>query len=223
MRLTKYGIREIAMAFIILGTMAGILVYLGQVWCVYIGPLALVPTIVFVWVLSFFRDPEREIPGAPGLIVSPADGVITHIDEVDQPTFIEGKALRVSIFMSIFNVHVNRAPCDGKVTFLQYRKGEFLNAMIEDSAHRNEANLMGLQTADPRMPRILVRQVAGLIARRIVCDCRQGDEFLRGQRFGMIKFSSRVEIFLPLETRIDLKVRVGQKVFAGSTVIGELQ
>ncbi len=223
MRLTKYGIREILIAFLLLGSMAGILLYAGRVWCVYLGPLALAPAIVFVWVLSFFRDPEREIPGAPGLVVSPADGVVTHIDEVDQPAFIEGKALRVSIFMSIFNVHVNRAPCDGRVVYLQYRKGEFLNAMIADSAHRNEANLMGLETGYGRMPKILVRQVAGLIARRIVCDCREGDEFTRGQRFGMIKFSSRVEVFMPVATMIDLRVKVGQKVCAGSTIIGELK
>jgi len=173
-------------------------------------------------VLSFFRDPEREVPCGTNHLLCTADGTVTHIDEVDEPSFLGGPARRISIFMSIFNVHVNRLPVDGRVAYRAYRRGQFINAMSGDSAHRNEANDLGIETEDPRMPRLLVRQIAGLIARRIVCVPAVGDPVRQGERFGMIKFSSRVEIYLPLATAFTPRVRIGEAVQAGTTILGDL-
>lgn len=183
---------------------------------------ALVPLVILIWIVSFFRDPERVTPGEAGLIISPADGVVSHIDEVEESDFIGGKAIRLSIFLSIFNVHLNRAPVAGRVIYSKYKKGEFVNAMRADSGHLNEYNDIGLEVDDSRMPRILIRQIAGLIARRIVCEAKKGDSLSRGERYGMIKFSSRTSIYLPIDTPISWQVKVGDPVRAGATVLGKL-
>jgi phosphatidylserine decarboxylase len=174
--------------------------------------------IIAVWVASFFRDPER--PGQRGdrIVISPADGKVVLITEVDEPTFVKGRARRVSIFMNIFNVHVNRYPVDGTVRYVQATPGKFMNAIAENASLENEQSSVGIETASNR---ILVRQIAGLIARRIHTYSKVGDQAKQGERMGMIRFGSRVDVFLPLDA--ELKVKLGQAAYAGVTVLAELK
>lgn len=164
--------------------------------------------------LFFFRDPERAIPSGEGVIVSPADGRVVGIERVEQVPFLDGPAQRVSIFLSIFDVHMNRAPIEGKVTWRQYNAGRFLPAYAPKASLDNEQNSIGL---DDQGYKVMVRQIAGIIARRIVCWTNPGDMVARGDRIGLIRFGSRTDLFLPLSARI--AVTVGQKVQGGSTVI----
>jgi phosphatidylserine decarboxylase len=179
--------------------------------------LSLVLWILVAFTVFFFRDPEREIPTGEGLVLAPADGTVIGIEEVDEPEFINGRARRVSIFLSVFNVHVNRAPYDGEVKYFRYQKGRFRVASQPAASTENEQTIIGLETPQGK---ILFKQIAGILARRIVCDIREGHQVRRGERFGMIKFGSRMEIFLPLTTTI--KVRLREKVRAGESIIGEL-
>ncbi len=221
MKLTPYGSREIGLSLVLTAIAGAGCLWLGQETWPGFSWVAAGPGLVMLWILYFFRDPERQGPSGQGLLLSPADGTVTHVDEVEEPSFISGRALRISIFMSIFSVHVNRAPCAGRVAHKAYRKGQFVNALSGDSSHLNEANDMGLETALERCPRILVRQIAGLIARRIVCDKSVGDDVAQGERYGMIKFSSRVEVFLPAESGLQLSVKAGDAVRGGLSVLGE--
>ena len=164
--------------------------------------------------LFFFRDPEREIPQGEGIIVSPADGQVVGVDQVDHAPFIEGPAKRISIFLSIFDVHLNRAPIEGRVGFRHYHPGKFLPANCDKASTDNEQNSVGIQDGEFR---VLVKQIAGIIARRIVCWKDAGDMVQRGERFGLIRFGSRTELYLPPDSRIE--VVVGQKVNGGSTVV----
>ncbi len=165
--------------------------------------------------LYFFRDPEREIPQGESLIVSPADGKVVGIDSVEHVPFIDGPAKRISIFLSVFDVHINRAPIRGKVEYRHYAPGEFLAAYEPKASVKNEMNTIGIEDSDGY--RVVVRQIAGLIARRILCWKNPGDRIDRGDRFGLIRFGSRTDVFLPLDARIDVKL--GQRVQGGSTVI----
>lgn len=175
-------------------------------------------TLVTLWVAYFFRDPERTGDRGKELVVSPADGRVVLITEVDEPAFIHGRACRVSIFMNVFNVHVNRYPIAGTVRFVHYNPGKFLNAAVEKSSLENEQMSVGLEHGGGR---ILVRQIAGLIARRIVTYSREGEEVEQAQRMGIIRFGSRVDVFLPVDSEI--LVRIGQTTLAGSTVIARLR
>ncbi len=166
----------------------------------------------------FFRDPERVIPSGEGIVVSPADGTVIGIDEVDEPQFLGGRARRVSIFLSVFNVHVNRVPVEGTVKFLQYQRGQFHVASLPKASSENEQSLIGIESP---WGRVLFKQIAGLIARRIVYDLREGLHVQRGERFGIIKFGSRMEVYLPLNTEI--KARLKEKVRAGESIIGEFK
>ena len=179
--------------------------------------LAFVLTIVALWVAYFFRDPERIGERGADLVISPADGRIVMITEVDEPAFLHGRALRISIFMNVFNVHVNRYPVAGTVKFVHYNPGKFLNAATEKSSLENEQMSVGLEH-DGR--RILVRQIAGLIARRIVTYSREGERVEQGERMGIIRFGSRVDVFLP--TSAMPMVKGGQTTFAGTTLIARL-
>jgi phosphatidylserine decarboxylase len=170
---------------------------------------ALPPLLLTVFVFSFFRDPERKPFGGPEVAVAPADGKVTDIEVVDEPEVIGGRALRIGIFLSIFNVHVNRVPLDGRVRSLRFQRGAFHDARSEACKEENESNLVGFD--GPRGP-FAVRQVTGLVARRIVCTLQEGDEVARGQRMGMIKFGSRTELFVPAEAKVKVEVEVGQKV-----------
>lgn len=170
-----------------------------------------------LFTLYFFRDPERAIPSGESLVVSPADGKIIGVDSVDHAPFIEGPAKRVSIFLSLFDVHINRAPIDGKVVYRSYNPGDFLPAYAPKASLKNEQNSIGIEKDGVK---ILVRQIAGVIARRIVCWKDIGDTVARGERFGLIRFGSRAELFLPIDSTIE--ARVGQVVKGGSSVIARL-
>lgn len=168
-------------------------------------------------VLYFFRDPERIPPETPGAIVSPADGKLDTVEMIAHSEFPDKKALKLGIFLSIFDVHINRSPLGGEVVEIAHQPGHFLSAMNKDSSSLNECNLIKLKTeAGP----IFVKQIAGLIARRIVCSLKKGDRVEMGQRIGLICFGSRTEIFLPSGT--ELRVQVGMNVKGGSTILGIL-
>ncbi len=169
-----------------------------------------------MFVAYFFRDPERAIPQEPGLIVSPADGKVIEIAE-EENKYMEGRARRVSIFLSVFNVHINRMPADGKAEMVKYYKGEFLAAWDEKASLKNEQTHIGVNCGKYK---ILVKQIAGLIARRIVCKVHEGETYKRGDRIGLIKFGSRTDIFLPLNA--ELKVKIGDKVAGGSSIIAKM-
>ncbi|MDQ3243481.1 MAG: phosphatidylserine decarboxylase family protein [Gemmatimonadota bacterium] len=179
--------------------------------------LAVVMTLLALWVAYFFRDPERAGDRGAGIVVAPADGKLIMITEVDEPSFVQGRAIRLSIFMNVFNVHVNRYPVDGVVRYVHYNKGKFLNAAAEKSSLENEQSSVGIESGARR---ILVRQIAGLIARRIVTYSREGQAVKQGDRMGIIRFGSRVDIFIPTDSK--LLVRLGALTSAGSTVLAEL-
>ena len=179
--------------------------------------LALVITVLALWVAYFFRDPERSGERGPNIVVAPADGKLIMITDVDEPAFIGGRATRLSIFMNVFNVHVNRYPVDGTVGYLHYNKGKFLNAAAEKSSLENEQSSVGVQNGSSR---VLVRQIAGLIARRIVTYSKLGEKVKQGDRMGLIRFGSRVDVFIPTDSK--LRVKLGALTTAGSTVLAEL-
>lgn len=181
--------------------------------------LAVVPAVLLGLVVYFYRDPWRVISREPGLVVSPADGTIAEVTPLDDDEFIGGPAVRIGIFLSIFNVHLNRAPERSRVLRLHYSPGEFLNAMNPESALRNENLWIGLEQVDRPRRRYVVRQIAGLIARRIVCQLRPGDVVERGEKFGMIKLGSRTELIVPAASDLEIVVRVGDKVHGGSTIL----
>jgi phosphatidylserine decarboxylase len=178
---------------------------------------AFVLLLLALWVAYFFRDPERTGERGPSLVVSPADGKLIMITEVDEPTFIKGRAIRISIFMNVFNVHVNRYPVDGVVKYVHYNKGKFFNAAAEKSSLENEQMSVGIDTGRYR---ILVRQIAGLIARRIVTYSKVGETVKQGDRMGIIRFGSRVDVFIPVDAT--LRAKVGDITVAGVTILAEL-
>lgn len=180
--------------------------------------VAFAVTLLTLWCAYFFRDPERTGPRGPSLVIAPADGKVLMITDVDEPLFVNGRATRISIFMNVFNVHVNRYPVDGTVDFTFYNKGKFLNAASEKSSLENEQMSVGVTT--PTGVRILTRQIAGLIARRIVTYSHVGDTARQGERFGMIRFGSRVDVFVPTTSHVT--VRLGDITTAGTTVLAEL-
>jgi phosphatidylserine decarboxylase precursor-related protein len=178
---------------------------------------AFVLLLVALWVAYFFRDPERTGDRGPSLVVSPADGKLIMITEVDEPGFIHGRAIRLSIFMNVFNVHVNRYPVGGVVKYIHYNKGKFFNAAAEKSSLENEQMSVGIET--PRY-RILVRQIAGLIARRIVTYSKLAETVKQGDRMGIIRFGSRVDVFIPTGSRVQAKL--GDATTAGVTILADL-
>jgi phosphatidylserine decarboxylase len=178
---------------------------------------ALVLLLLALWVAYFFRDPERIGDRGPSLVVSPADGKLIMITEVDEPGFIKGRAIRLSIFMNVFNVHVNRYPVDGVVKYVHYNKGKFFNAAAEKSSLENEQMSVGVDTGKYQ---ILVRQIAGLIARRIVTYSRPGEKVRQGERMGIIRFGSRVDVFIPPGSTI--KAKLGDATVAGVTILADL-
>lgn len=185
----------------------------------FLGPIYSVPLFILSgWCLWFFRDPERAPSQAmEGGILCPADGKVIQIREVDYPYFIQGKALRVCVFMNVFNVHVNRIPLDGEIEELQYNEGKFLGAYAEKASLENEQMVVMLNGNGKK---ILFVQIAGLVARRIVCRLKKGEKVSQGQRFGLIRFGSRVDMYLPLNTK--LHVSLGDTVHAGKSWIGQL-
>jgi phosphatidylserine decarboxylase len=183
--------------------------------------LALPLAAVTCLIIYFFRDPPRRPPQGPGLVASPADGTIAEITRLGRDEFIGGPAVRIGIFLSIFNVHLNRAPVASRAIALRYSPGEFLNALKPASAMRNENMWIGLEEESPPHRRMAVRQISGAIARRIVCDLRPGETLERGQKFGMIKFGSRTELILADVPGLSIETQIGQRVKAGCTVLAK--
>jgi phosphatidylserine decarboxylase len=188
---------------------AGLLVWATGFWA-----WAILPVLLAAFFLWFFRDPQRAVPAGPGLIVSPGDGLVTETVTISTPT---GPRQRISIFLSVFNVHVNRSPIGGVIKAVQYRKGQYLNAMNPDSAEHNERNVV---TVSGEGIEITFKQIAGLLARRIVFNFSEGDIVTRGQRVGLIKFGSRVDVLLPPDAT--LRVKVGHRVKGGSSVLAAM-
>jgi phosphatidylserine decarboxylase len=173
---------------------------------------------IFLFNFYFFRDPERAIPYGKDLILSPADGTVVLIEEVDEPYYFKTKVKRVSIFLSVFNVHVNRIPVNGTVEFLKYIKGKFLVAFADKASEENEQSIIGIKHEKGK---ILFKQIAGIIARRIVYHLEEGDVVGAGDRFGLIRYGSRVDMFFP--ENVELHISLKDKVYGGETVIGEFR
>ena len=174
--------------------------------------LTAIPVLLAMFFLWFFRDPSRTIPTEPGVIVSPGDGKVDGAEWIETTA---GSRLRVSVFLNVFDVHVNRCPVEGTVTLVEKRAGQFLNAMKEESAVLNEQTLITIDTGEYS---VSFKQIAGLLARRIVCNLKAGDRVERGQRMGLIKFGSRVDVLLPAEA--ELRVKAGDRVKGGSSILG---
>lgn len=210
----RWGLAELQIMGWPLLSLVGILLWLGGMWQ---WP-AVVPAIMLALIVYFFRDPLRKIPTESAAIVSPADGTVAEISELDHYDFFDGPAVRIGIFLSIFNVHVNRAPRTARVVDMHYKPGEFLNALNPESALRNEFMWIGLEEITTPGRKLAVRAISGLIARRIVCTLRPGREVQRGEKFGMIKLGSRTELLLPRDA-VEVTTAVGDKVRAGSSIL----
>ena len=178
--------------------------------------LSLVALAGTIFVACFFRDPDRVVPNSPGTVVAPADGKVISVETLEKTDYYSGSCKRVSIFMSVFNVHVNRIPFEGTIQKISYRPGKFIAANRDKASLDNERNAVYIEAENGR--HITAVQIAGLVARRIICGVAEGDRVLRGQRFGMICFGSRVDLYLPSET--DIKVEVGETVKAGTSSLG---
>lgn len=215
--ITKYG-------YDVFFTVSTVCLVLAVISIVFLEPkflrYALLSTAlgVFGFTLNFFRDPDRTTPSGENLVVSPADGKIIVIKEVNEPEFIHAKATQISIFMSPLNVHVNRNPASGTVRHVRYVPGEFFAAFEDKASEKNEQTVVGIES---RKGKILFKQIAGFVARRIVCTLQPGDEVKAGARFGMIKFGSRVDVFVPKSATV--KVNIGDAAVAGETVLAEVQ
>ncbi|MBK8267134.1 MAG: phosphatidylserine decarboxylase family protein [Planctomycetes bacterium] len=237
MPLAREGLREMSVCTIVLGGGAALCAWgaitVSPFWWIFAAPFFA----VWVFTIAFFRDPERAIPIEPGIMVAPADGKITEVTRLDSCEGIDGPAIRISIFLSIFDVHINRAPCAGRVVRTDYRAGEFLDARHPECGIRNESNTIIMELGDVdsngsnngstgtlsssekgRRP-IIVRQVAGLIARRIICNVRGDDVLSRGQRLGLIKFGSRTDLILSANMGLEPVVKVNDMVVGGETVL----
>lgn len=214
MKVAKEGIPFIVISDALAVAAIVFAVRTGSPW---LWAVATVLVIVAAWVIYFFRDPEREGSRGNQLVISPADGKIVMITEVHEPAFIRGPATRISVFMNIFSVHVNRYPVSGDVRYIHYNPGKFLNAAVEKASLENEQSSVGIESP---IGRVVVRQIAGLIARRILTYSREGDKAAQGTRFGIIRFGSRVDVFVP--TSCTVKVNVGDQALAGLTVLAVL-
>jgi phosphatidylserine decarboxylase len=220
--LARAGLAEVVcfslffLAATVLFTAAAVLWH-GAFWVAVVVVLGL-----WTFGFSFFRDPRRQIPADPDALLSPADGTVTHVGEIDAPDFPGGRAFRISIFLSVFNVHVNRLPRTGRVVSIQYFPGCFLDARHAECAVRNEQLWLDLEEPSTRR-RLRVKQISGAIARRIVCWLKPGEEVQAGDRFGMIKFGSRTEVYFAPEDVREVSVKVGDKVRGGSTSLGRVK
>lgn len=215
MGLAREGLREMLLSTLVLGALGT-----GAAWIHWSAALPFV--LVWVWVIAFFRDPVRRGTFAPGELCSGADGTVTEVTELDHYAPLGGPAIRIGAFLSIFNVHINRAPCAGRVRSVEYKRGEFLDARHRESGYRNESNAVILDPDGALPGPIEIRQVAGFVARRIVCHAKPGDRLSIGQRFGLIKFGSRTEIVIPRLPKTEILVKVGDPIRAGVTLIARL-
>ena len=191
-----------------------VLAIAATIWC---AAWSIPVWIIALFVLQFFRDPPREIPQTVGAVLSPADGRVIKVERAQDP-YGQREAILISVFMNVFNVHSNRSPVDGKIEQIQYFPGKFVNADLDKASLENERNAIVLKTADAQT--VTFVQVAGLIARRILCYVKAGDALTRGQRYGFIRFGSRVDVYLPVDA--DVKVSIGDKVSATTTILAML-
>jgi phosphatidylserine decarboxylase len=211
--LTRHGWRELLIGTLLL---AAIAFGFSLLW----HPLALLVLPFLIFLFAFFRDPDRPITTQSGAIVSPADGTVSDITEIAHDELLGGPAVRIGIFLSVFNVHVNRSPCEGRVLTTRYKKGLFINALHHnDASTKNESNTIVLAGPAGDQPVAVVKQIVGLIARRIICTIKPGDVVTRGQRIGMIKFGSRTELYLPKRLNPQIQVTIGQKVRGAADVV----
>jgi phosphatidylserine decarboxylase len=217
LRLTIYG-RSVVIKALVLTLLIDIIAILVPFIILKLVLLA-ISVLLFGFVIFFFRDPVRKLPEGikDNDIISPADGKIMMIEEIDEDKFLKSKAKMIGIFLSPLNVHVNRVPSSGKVELFEYVKGDYIAAFDHKSSERNERTIIGITT--PKF-RLLFKQIAGFVARRIVCSLRTGDTVKRGEKFGMIKFGSRVDVILPGNSIV--KVSVNQRVTGGETIIAEV-
>jgi phosphatidylserine decarboxylase len=190
--------------------MATISVFLVGLWVVFA-----------LFTLYFFRDPEAKVPAGPNLVVSPSHGVVDTIDEIDEPKFMGGRCQRISVFLSVLNVHVQNAPVAGKVGYYKYTNGQFLNAMKTESATHNENVYIGFESSELPGEKVGLRLIAGVLARRIVPYVSGGEDVARGERISLIQFGSRTDIYLPLSAKI--KVKLKDKVVGGETIIAKFE
>lgn len=185
-------------------------------WALKVNSAAAIISLLTIFTIYFFRDPERQIPKEERAVLAPADGKVIQIELCQEEHFLKAPALKVSIFMSPFDVHINRIPFSGRIIDLLYQPGKFFRANLPKASVVNEQNTLLLEAADGT--RLVFIQIAGLIARRIICRVRRGEEVIKGQRFGLIAFGSRVDIYLP--EKIRLTAQLGQKVFGGQSILG---
>ncbi|MDR1931200.1 MAG: phosphatidylserine decarboxylase [Spirochaetales bacterium] len=216
--LTKYGLPQVAV-FPVLTLALMIAFALAFFPALWLPPLEIVLGLVLIWMFSFFRDPHREVPRDEKTLLSPADGKITDISVIDEGGELGQKVLRIGIFLSVFNVHINRAPCAVRIDRITYKKGAYKNAMSPESSRVNESNDILMTRLSEPADRLLVRQISGAIARRIVCAAAESGRYEQGERFGMIKFGSRTELYLPTSEggRYDVTAKIGDTVRAGLT------
>ncbi|MFN0134694.1 MAG: phosphatidylserine decarboxylase [Phycisphaerae bacterium] len=214
--MAKYALLEVLLITLIGGgaTIAAL---------VWLGPWSLIPGVLTILLLQFYRDPPRWTPEGDNLLISPADGRIMSVERNWQPPGGGAAELRICIFLNVFNVHVNRAPCAGEVAAIDYSPGLFLNAMNPEATLKNENNLVTMMPTGPIPGPIRVRQISGLLAKRIVCELQVGDRVAAGERFGMIKLGSQTEIRVPEDARWKVSVAVGQKVYGGATVLASIE
>ncbi len=214
MNFAREGLLFIAIAAIVAAGAFGFAIS-RRSWGLWLAAFVLL--LLALWVAYFFRDPERVGERGRSLVVSPADGKLIMITEIDEPTFLQARALRLSIFMNVFDVHVNRYPVEGVIKYIHYNKGKFLNAATEKSSLENEQMSVGIDTGRHRL---LVRQIAGLIARRIVTYSKVGEPVRQGDRMGIIRFGSRVDVFLPSGSTV--RAKLGDITTAGVTVLADM-
>jgi phosphatidylserine decarboxylase len=203
--LAKYGWKELVFFS---------LVWIGfgaALWFAHPAAIA-APALGLLFTVSFFRDPIRRVPQEPNLLVAPADGTVDEISEVQENEYLKTSCTKIGIFLSVFNVHINRSPCEGKVRAVTYKPGKFLDARDPKSSSENESNAIHIGD-------VLVKQIAGLIARRIVCEARPEETLARGQKFGTIKFGSRTELYIPKDQVAEISVKLKDKVKGGKTVL----
>jgi phosphatidylserine decarboxylase len=212
--LARYGLAEIVVASTLSAAVLGALLAIGGAAAWIGGPIVSVLWFQLVW---FFRDPPRAAPPEPDAMLSPADGVVTHIDEVVAPGFPGDRAARISIYLSVWNVHLSRVPRSGRVRQLRYFRGAFLNARHKDCVQRNEQLWLDYEEPNGRLVR--VKQISGALARRLVCHVAVGEDIVAGERYGLIKYGSRMDVLIPTDTGVAWTVAIGDVVAAGTTIL----
>jgi len=208
------------LAFVISSFVLSAVLFFGWIFSdnIWLLSVALFATVLTLYMALFFRDPNREIPQGRDILVSPADGFVVGISEISDHHFLNAPAIQISIFLTIFDVHVNRVPISGVVEYVNYKTGKFLSAFKEEASEANEQSEIGLITESGI--KIAFKQIAGLVARRIICKLKKGQSCATGERYGLIRFGSRADLILPLGTKIEIKK--GQHVKGGVTIIGRL-